>query len=525
MNEQIHLPRVVLVDDDPEFLEDLQTLLSLKGFSFAFVRSQGEPLVLQTRQLVKQFRPHIVILDICLLDDLNPFDKSGLSLLPSVASAYCILCSNRLSNKLTAELQGLSNVTWIDKSRFEKLTEILCSGTKKMCILQKGLVIQWPSNFSSQRIIRSVLGSDADVPPLMPDDLLCQLFPEDTLLTLEHLGGKNSGSHEISRGRSVVLRVDRTNRVPRVVKIGLSERLQNEQNNYRDFVHGQLLGLFHARLERISHFWDIGSAVYSFVGLDEVAIPTFATFYEKESEPEVILQPLRHFFAIVWRHHYSNKVSSENESLFELYDKALWLSNRFPIIEQLITGSYAYLFADFTNPLSWLKEHIKESKVETIYKAVTHGDLHGDNLFVNYHHAWAIDFERTGPGHILRDFVELEIDIIVRLASLTNELFPEFVQTLISIHPSTEILAVSEQLKAEESAHKALRVIWGIRQIADEVTKSFNLREYLWGLLLDALFVTALPLAEPQQYERAFILASIICSHLQQVDDDNLSGE
>ena len=43
---------------------------------------------------------------------------------------------------------------------------------------------------------------------------------------------------------------------------------------------------------------------------------------------------------------------------------------------------------------------------------MTHGDLHGDNLLVDKEHAWAIDFEHTGSGHILRDFAELEVDIL-----------------------------------------------------------------------------------------------------------------
>ena len=68
------------------------------------------------------------------------------------------------------------------------------------------------------------------------------------------------------------------------------------------------------------------------------------------------------------------------------------------------------------NPVTWVLKHRVDSSTLSARQAITHGDLHGDNIFVDDIHAWAIDFERSGEGHILRDFTELEVDILTRLA-------------------------------------------------------------------------------------------------------------
>ncbi len=77
---------------------------------------------------------------------------------------------------------------------------------------------------------------------------------------------------------------------------------------------------------------------------------------------------------------------------------------------------------DCLNPLSGSKRNIVENEagdlsiVDLTYEAVTHGDLHGDNLLIDSRkNAWVIDFERSGEGHVLQDFIELESDILNRL--------------------------------------------------------------------------------------------------------------
>ncbi len=87
----------------------------------------------------------------------------------------------------------------------------------------------------------------------------------------------------------------------------------------------------------------------------------------------------------------------------------------------------------YLNPATWILAHAEESRIHSAQLAITHGDLHGDNMFVEEDHCWAIDFERTGRGHILRDFVELEEDIITRLYMLPGNNMYIFYNFLIPL--------------------------------------------------------------------------------------------
>ena len=55
------MPRVLIVDDDPAFVELLWEFLTAKGYELA-AASNGEDAL---RQL-KEDRPHLVLLDVCL---------------------------------------------------------------------------------------------------------------------------------------------------------------------------------------------------------------------------------------------------------------------------------------------------------------------------------------------------------------------------------------------------------------------------------------------------------------------------
>jgi hypothetical protein len=71
----------------------------------------------------------------------------------------------------------------------------------------------------------------------------------------------------------------------------------------------------------------------------------------------------------------------------------------------------------FTNPLAIISER---QFMRPTYVCTTHGDLNESNILVDGSgHAWLIDFESTGLGHILRDIAEL--DTVVRFNLLTPE--------------------------------------------------------------------------------------------------------
>jgi hypothetical protein len=150
--------------------------------------------------------------------------------------------------------------------------------------------------------------------------------------------------------------------------------------------------------------------------------------------------------------------------------------------------------------------------------AVTHGDLHGDNLFVDPDHAWVIDFERSGPGPILRDVTELEVDILTRLAAPGSGDAAAFYGLAMAVaapdRPEAPLRSgISKNVNLETI--KALDTIQRLRTLAHSVIQIPDLREYLWGVLLDALFVGLLSSTPAVQQERALLLSAVLCERLE----------
>ena len=67
---------------------------------------------------------------------------------------------------------------------------------------------------------------------------------------------------------------------------------------------------------------------------------------------------------------------------------------------------------------------------------------------------------------------------------------------------------------------KALEIICGIRKLAYEATGYQDSREYLWGLLLNAIFIGSLAEERSSQRCRAIILASVLCERLNRWDQE-----
>jgi hypothetical protein len=176
------------------------------------------------------------------------------------------------------------------------------------------------------------------------------------------------------------------------------------------------------------------------------------------------------------------------------------------------------------HPLDWLKKMQDHegspddpSLVAETRLAITHGDLHADNLLIDdSQHGWVVDFERSGEGHALQDFIELESDIITRLACARDE-FPAFYYFCLTIAggdcidnlpPDTSSLMNAE-------TQKLFDTISAIRQLAVRCTGIKDARQYLLGLYFNTIFRATIVSREPRKSElRAWMLASILCHRL-----------
>jgi CheY-like chemotaxis protein len=510
--------RVLVIDNDPQVRSDLREILEPMGYRVQCAQGVGREMMEQAVELARNFRPHVAIVDVRLLDEYSD-DRSGLQLLESLQSASRVLYSAYLTPELTLEvIKRYSTTRWVSKhqSPQQLLDEVDSAAGEKS---RRDLSLQRPPALGSQHIVEALFGQDSDVPYDVVEDTLGQLFPENQKITLASLGGERVTPFSVSRGRSFVSKAYPDDLEPVVVKLAPAGQTRNEQKKYHEHVRGRLVGQFYAQVERTVEFWDMGGTAYSFLGSSLRALPSFTVFYRQEKDPQSILNPLKRFFQEVWSRHYSQPLLRGPAPLFQVYDEAFRLRTRlenFGCREARLT--FPGLATPLSNPVPWALEHMDDSLFPEARYAITHGDLHGDNLFVDGEHAWAIDFERTGPGHILRDFVELEVDILTRLVSFPRDDLSQLYELARALTKDAEPgrpEQLTAPLPADPETHRALRVITGLRDIAFQVTGCRDLREYLWGLLLDTLFVAALVSENSPQRDRALLLGAVLCARLR----------
>ena len=519
MNEQAKA-RILIVDNEPNVRDDLRQIFEPLGFTVAAATGSGDLLIEEAEKLAKQFRPHVVIIDLRLYIDELAGDQSGLFLIQRFRSVSCILYSAYLETAIIRDASKSGFYTFVGKGESpQKLVDEVEQAVRENSASVRGAFVHLPSNWSQKHIFKALgLEQNEAVPTNLVEDILCQLFPENNRVEADNVRGEVITPQDVSRGRSVILKVYPDDLVPFVVKLGLNEGIRKEQRNYNDHVKDKLGGRFYAQLENVNEFWELGGAVYAFMGTPLRNLPSFTDFYRMNRDKKIILEPLRHFFSEVWSKHYQNAQDSEAESLFHLYNESLKLEAR---LESIKTSTKKRLFKGlpitFTDPANWILAHKNESRLSNVRVAVTHGDLHGDNLFVDGNRAWAIDFENTSKNHILRDFVELETDIMIRLSRLEYEpiQFYPLAITLTSMSEPTSAIRHVLVESDNENARKVIEVVYGLRQLASKVTMYSDVREYYWGLLFNILLVAKRMPEKSLSKSRALLFASIICERLR----------
>ena len=514
--------RVLIIDDEESVRNDLKMILKKTGYAVKIVTGSGKRFLDNAIAAAQGLRPHIAIVDLQLFEEIGD-DRSGLKLLDHLRSARCILYSNYISHDITREVtKKYVGVTWV--SKFENpqtLLAVVKDQAREVSSVERKIDLKKAPGWSKM-VITGLLGKETDAPASLVDDLIVQLFPQSTNISLEALDQTIITPQSVSRGRSILMKVFHDGKSEKLVlKIAPSEAIDREAKNYASYIEGNLKGRFNANIHgKHVIFWDLGAVLYSLMDHSGQKLVTFREFYHSHTEPSMIIAPLAHLYTSTWEDLY-RQAQGTNMGLNDFYEQTFHLQERLqslPFREEFIR--MVGFDIDFPNPVVWMIRHREQSQIIRIREAVTHGDLHSDNLFVDDNHAWAIDFERTGPGHILRDFIEMEIDIFTRLllGESSNELTLEQVIVLAVLLADDMDPCRNTQLHDRLTlpvARKALNVIKAQRALCRQITNLTDFREYLWGMLFDLVFlVTLIPEDKPQR-NLAMLLAAIICQRLK----------
>jgi hypothetical protein len=524
-------PRVLIVDNNELAKNRYQLLVTHWGYIPVLAQGIGNNLLEDAKIKVKKNRCQLALVDLRLVDDFDDEDVSGLDLIPELKPAVSLVVSASVEIENVRLSDEVGAASYIGKGEGPKvLREKLEREAEKICASKRAVEIG-PENILKH--ISSILCEN--VPTGYQDqimDVFVRLFPSAKNLRLERLGTGSTAStfSTVPRPKSVILKVYEDNKQPVIVKLARAYKMSIEANRFQEHIQGYLKGHFHPMLSNSAILWDIGGAIYTSLGSTDSY--TFSKYYN-EASIEDIQYSLTHFFCETWSPLYTKPKQLDNVSMFTEYCK-VWGNEWYERVCNFKSPDPKKAMSeDILNeispidPITWFKENIGDKVAidkSLTYKtalAVTHGDLHGDNLLIDVHrNAWVIDFERSGEGHILQDFIELEGDILNRLISSNNNL-PSFHKLCIKIIQDDEIQALKNLNHITDAAvEKSLRTISFLRKLAYKCTGISDARQYLLGLLFNTLFRVTLMSNSAQKLsqQRALMLASIICHRLEHWD-------
>jgi ActR/RegA family two-component response regulator len=524
-------PRILIVDNEKRTVTLYSRLAKVWGYAPIIAEGVGEALIEDAKTKAKEFRCQMALVDMRLIDDQDEEDTSGLELIKEIKPAETIIVSGYGTLKLAVEtVKNRGAADFFEKNDNPgSLKEKVDGLAARTCAAHKSQSIGPPEILLSAT--QTLFDPAKHIPLEAQDqilDMLARLFPDADSLRLEKMSSSivSSDFSTAPRPRSVVLRVYEDELQPVIVKIARTEKIIKEVARFNKYIRGRLVGKHNPVLEEHVELWDIGGIKLSYVGSIE---ETFANFVSAQPI-EKIEQSLGHFFLQTWSDHYKKATDRPNSSLFKLYCEVWdrdWVNRAYNYTlpdASTLMPPHLWQMARNRNPLDWLKliaeneggEH-DPSMVKETRTAITHGDLHADNLLIDdTQHGWVVDFERSGEGHALQDFIELEADIITRIAC-ARENFPAFYHFCMAI-VSTDSLkeAPSENLLlADNETRKLLATISTIRSLAVQCTSITDFRQYLLGLYFNTIFRATIALREQQIKDlRVWMLASILCHRL-----------
>lgn len=524
--------RVLVVENHPEDRADFVEDLRRWGYIPIVAEGRGEALLADAQKKARQERCHVALVDMRLRDDNDQTDQTGLELAPALLPVRSIIVTGYGSVPVSRAAQDQYHAfKFLGKEENpETIHQVVQEAVADLC------TCAWcmePAQWIEEQIAPH-LKSSAGLPITTDEirDLLVLLFPNASKIRLEPVNGVALPARvqqTVTRRDTFVFRAKVDEQEPLVVKCAVTnwddptcDKIKREVEQYKLHVERLLGGHHHARLEFHKRLWNIGAVAYSFIGSRGDAM-LFRDFYAAQPTPELILRPLAHFFGEVWQRKFQ-ACEPLAGSLYLLYDE-LWahaLTHAEPHWQTLAAEcSFCGVNGLFPEPRRWLGQNKVLSQLPNLQQCVIHGDLHAENLFAdNDGHAWVIDFERTGKGHCLTDFIELEQDILTRVARFEPQELPvfyELVRALIKPTGPQEPLEMPKELETHLEACKAFHVIRGLRQIAAQQCDQQDYQAYYWGVFLDAIFMTTKLDANRTdgRWERTLLLASLLCQRLE----------
>lgn len=525
----MHNARVLVLEDDPKWIHTLRCVLDRMVGRFEAVTTVAEGL--------EQARRHyfnVVIVDLSMrLGD--PKDTQGMAFLEKLQQegllehmAPIILSAYGNQQRVREAFRRFQVDDFLDKNEFgtgESLKRAIREALERRHLLGhlEVRVVGGREEGESEgldRLWRPMNWPHREEPEDLRAelyDLLRRLLPGATTVFLEPMQAGFSGARVVKAQPAYGANAGG----PVVLKIGKRPSIAREQRNYREYVEPYVANLVSTQLDYVLGRV-MGILKYRLIGTELGRLQNFGEYYRRHSARE-ICDLLDHLFRQTCRLWYDNREQPRQpRDVVALYEEALnirWDEVRAgmaQIPEAHFDGDgivFNGLSGRYPNPLAWLERHGFHIHMP-VWRAMTHGDLNEYNILVTPEgQCILIDFYRTGYGHILRDVVELETVIKLRLTPVAD--LAAYMELERSLLDQTH-LDRFPTIRRNHPHAKALHVLAHLRHLADLLTgQDSSMREYNLALLLQTLNLLRFDFMRAH-HAKALLSAALLTEWLRQ---------
>lgn len=530
---------VLIVDDDEDWCEELTEILQREGFQV-----DSAPTIAKALELLDDAIYHLLVVDI-RMNEADQTNEDGINLLKELdsrglneATKVIMLSAYGTKERTRTAFKKYQVADFLFKEEFKKpmFLESVGNVFAEDVNLNLSLDIHWQKGSSLDLAIQKLEIEGAQISrgtalyaqiATELEDLLCRLFYQAQSILIRSLPGGQSGTGVL---RVQPFYADGGAGQEIIVKFGDFHKVEQEYRNFQKYIQPFVGGGRHIAILGLRYTPHLAGLNYKLLGTANDAMMDFREFY-RHSDVSRITGAIDHFFHETCSAWYDNRGNLQPLNLTKNYQQLLSYTRE--MLEKVLSEEFdsgecrnrltfrnLRSYRTFTNPVL---EMDGLSFIRPTYICTTHGDCNPHNLLIDdSEHVWLIDFQETGPSHILRDVAMLDSALRFQLLRAEEATLDERLQ-MEEVLTNSEYFNHMEQLPStlpfeNKAVAKVYAIIVHLRKLAHRLVEqntSDNTDEYHIALFYTALNTLQFSSLAEVQREHVLLSASLLVDQLE----------
>lgn len=213
-----------------------------------------------------------------------------------------------------------------------------------------------------------------------------------------------------------------------VVKIGEQEEIGRERKSFE--IIENVLGNNAPRIIDFADSKGRGIIKYRYASMGTGQVSSF----QKKFASNELIEKITHYLQVIFKEQLGKLYTAKTHEKMNLlsyyeFDK-ISVERLKASIENVYKGdltaaTFSLYANDFPNPLSFYKNELNtylNNNNMYAFQSYVHGDLNGANIIIDgQDNVWIIDFFHTHRGHVLKDLIKLENDLLYIFSDMHSE--------------------------------------------------------------------------------------------------------